>query len=49
MTGPIQESKDMHVIFQKKEQKRAKKGKIGHRCTKFDNTLKKGSFMHATT
>ena len=52
LTGPILESKGMRAIFQKKDKKRAKKGKIfenlGKNVQKFENILKKGSLMCAT-
>ena len=44
--GPILESKGMRAIFQKKGKKNVKKGqnisKFGQKCTKFENSLKKG-------
>ena len=50
-TWLILESKDMHVIFQKKG-KKGKKGKniwkFWQKCTTFENILKKGSLMHAS-
>ena len=42
----------MHVIFQKKRQKNVKKEqniwKFGQKCTRFENTLKKGRWLRAT-
>ena len=52
LAGPILESKGMRAIFQKKDKKRAKKGKIfenlGKNVQKFENILEKGSLMCAT-
>ena len=52
MTGPILEGKGMCAIFQKKGKKKCKKGrnirKFRHKCTKFENILKKSSLMRAT-
>ena len=51
-TGPILETKGMHVIFQKKGEKCLKKGKkgqnlwkFGQKCTKLENFLKKGRWL----
>ena len=46
--GLFQKDKGMHMSFQKKNQKMAKCLKIWANCTKFEDILKKGSFMHAT-
>ena len=40
-SGPILESKGMHVIFQKKGKKGQNIWKFGQKCIKFDNILKK--------
>ena len=49
ISGPILKSKGLHAIFKKKGKKRAKKkGKIGQKCTKFKNILKKARLMCAT-
>ena len=52
--GPILQRKGMHVIFQKKDKKILKKGKkgqniwkFGQKCTKFENILKKGTWLCA--
>ena len=49
--GPIHERKGMHVIFSEKGEKGKKGqniGKFEQKFTRFENILKKGSFMHAT-
>ena len=38
----------MCAIFSEKEQKRAKYLKIGQKCKKFEEKLKKGSLVRAT-
>ena len=47
----ILESKGMGAIFQKKSREMLKKGKIFEnlvkKCTKFENSLKKGRWLHA--
>ena len=55
LSWPILESKGMCAIFQKKGKKKAKKKgkkvqniwKFGQKCTKFENILKKGSWLRA--
>ena len=46
-TGPILESKGMLTIFQKKDKKGQNIWKFGRKCTKFENILKKGKWLHA--
>ena len=39
----------MHAIFQKKGKKGQNISKLEQKCTKFENILKKGNLMHATS
>ena len=47
-SGPILEKKGMRVIFQKKGKRGPNIWKFGQKCTKFENILKRGSFICAT-
>ena len=45
-SGPILESKGMHMIFQKKRQKGQNIWKFRQKYTKFENILKRGKWLH---